>query len=355
MTAAPHVITLGTAGGPVWGVDGERTGIATAVVVGDRTYLVDAGSGVGRQMVRAGLPFGSLRGVFITHLHSDHIVDLGALMVFGIMRMPIPPTHRIPVVGPGPRGVLPRLSPRASGALKPVFPENPTPGMIDTVDLLLRGFATDINDRLLDSLKPTPLDWFSPQEIQIPTSAGFHPNDNPTPDMEPFVIFEDDAVRVSAVLVKHAPMAPAFGYRFETEDGVVAISGDTGPTDNMIRLARDADLLLHEALDFAWVEEQYEQTRDDSARAVRDHHYSAHTSPVDAMRIAEAAGARQLALHHLVPRGAPRDLWLRSGESFPGRFLVPEDLEVISLRGGALPAAAAHGVASDAREPADSR
>jgi ribonuclease BN (tRNA processing enzyme) len=127
-------------------------------------------------------------------------------------------------------------------------------------------------------------------------------------------------------------MAPAFGYRVETDDGVVAISGDTGPTDNVIRLARDADLLLHEALDFAWVEEQFERTRDDSARAVRDHHYSSHTSPEEAIRIASEAGARQLALHHLVPRGAARELWLREADSFAGRFLVPDDLDVIELR-----------------------
>ncbi|MFC6355982.1 MBL fold metallo-hydrolase [Luethyella okanaganae] len=332
MSTAPHVIALGTAGGPVWSADGSRTGIATAVVVGDRTYLVDAGSGVGRQLVRAGRPLGGIRAVFITHLHSDHIVDLGALMVFGIMRMPSSPTHRIPIVGPGPRGMLPPASVRATGGIEPVFPENPTPGICDSVELLLRGFATDINDRRFDSLRPTPLDWFEPREVDIPTAVGFHPNDNPTPDMEPFVVYEDDAVRVSATLVKHAPMAPAFGFLFETEGGSVAISGDTGPTDNMVRLACDADLLLHEALDFEWVEEQYGRMRDESARAIRDHHYAAHTSPRDAVVIAEAAGARQLALHHLVPRSSPGVLWEREGGAFSGRFLVPSDLDVIGLR-----------------------
>lgn len=332
MNVPPRVITLGTAGGPVWDSDGQRSGIATALVVGDRTYLVDAGSGAGRQMVRAGLPFASIRGVFITHLHSDHVVDLGALMVFGIMRMPTTPTHRIPVFGPGPRGCLPPLSHRAAFPVEPDFPEEPTPGIRGTMDHLLRGFATDINDRKLDSLKATPSQWFQAEEIDIPASVGFHPNDNPTPDMEPFVIFEDDAVRVSATLVKHAPMAPAFGFRFDTEGGSVAISGDTGPTQNMVRLARKVDLLLHEALDFAWVEEQYEQTRDESARAVRDHHYSSHTSPRDAIRIAEDAGAQQLALHHLVPRSASTATWVEHADTFSGRFLVPDDLDVIPLR-----------------------
>jgi len=333
VSARSAVITLGTAGGPVWDRDGSRAGISTALVVGDRTYLIDAGSGVGRQLVRAGRSFDSLRGVFITHLHSDHIVDLGALMVFGIMRMPPRATRQIPVLGPGPRGMLPPVSPRATGPVQPVFPENPTPGTRDTVDHLLRGFATDINDRKLDSLKATPLDWFAADEITIPSHVGFHVNDNPTPDMEPFPIFEDDAVRVSAVLVRHAPMTPAFGFRFETEDGSFAVSGDTAPTPNMVRLARDVDVLLHEAVDFGWVERQYEDAgRTESAKAVRDHHYASHTSPADAIAIAREAGARTLALHHLVPRESSSELWTKDAASFDGTFLVPQDLDVISLR-----------------------
>ncbi|WP_026818074.1 MBL fold metallo-hydrolase [Arthrobacter castelli] len=80
--ARPRVITLGTAGGPRWWsgqTAGQRAGIATAIVVGDSTYLVDAGHGVGRQLSLAGLPVGSLRGIFVTHLHSDHTIDLASL------------------------------------------------------------------------------------------------------------------------------------------------------------------------------------------------------------------------------------------------------------------------------------
>jgi ribonuclease BN (tRNA processing enzyme) len=333
VSESPSVITLGTAGGPVWDRDGRRAGISTALVVGDRTYLIDAGSSVGRQLVRASRPFDSLRGIFITHLHSDHVVDLGALMVFGIMRMPATATHRIPVIGPGPRGMLPPISPRATGPVEPVFPHNPTPGTRGTVESLLQGFATDINDRKFDSLKATPLDWFEADEISIPAHVGFHPNDNPTPQMDPFVVFEDDAVRVSATLVRHAPMAPAFGFRFDTENGSFAVSGDTAPTENMVQLAEGVDLLLHEAVDFGWVEEQYESAgRNESAKAVRDHHYASHTSPAGAIAIAQAAGARQLALHHLVPRSSSPDLWTKDADAFDGRFMVPQDLDVIPLR-----------------------
>lgn len=303
------------------------------MVVGDRTYLVDAGSGVGRQFVRAGLEFTGLRGIFITHLHSDHVIDLAALMMFGIMRLPVAPTHEIPIFGPGPRGTLPPVSSRAAGRLTPVFPDNPTPGTTEMVDHLLRGFATDINDRKFDALKSTPLDWFHPREIEIPADIGYHPDDDPTPDMEPFVVFEDEAVRVSTILVRHAPMAPAFGYRFETPAGVVVVSGDTGPTQNMVRLARGADLLLHEALDLDWVQRQYDAAgRDESAAAIRDHHLASHTSPAEAVRIAHEAGVRQLALHHLVSHAESSDIWVRQAGSFDGQILVPDDLDVIPLR-----------------------
>ncbi|HLS49749.1 MAG TPA: hypothetical protein VK024_07115, partial [Actinomycetaceae bacterium] len=93
-----------------------------------------------------------------------------------------------------------------------------------------------------------------------------------------------------------------------------------------------ADLLFHEALDFEWVEERLGTSPTSAALAVRDHHYSAHTSPRDAMRIAEEAGARQLALHHLVPRTTSLDVWRRGAESYSGTLYVPDDLDVISLR-----------------------
>lgn len=87
--SGPYVITLGTAGGPRWSADetGEsRQGIATAIVVDDGWYLVDCGSGIGRQIRAAGLSLADLKGVFITHMHSDHIVDLASLVLLPRMR-----------------------------------------------------------------------------------------------------------------------------------------------------------------------------------------------------------------------------------------------------------------------------
>lgn len=335
-----RVITLGTAGGPRWwkGDTKDRAGISTAIVVGDRFYLVDAGHGVGRRIRQAGLELSDLGGVFITHLHSDHTIDLPSLVVFGMHEVQDRVGHPVPIVGPGPRGELPPVSTRAVTAPQPVVPSNPTPGVASMFDCIVGAFATDINDRVLDSLRPSPELLFDPREIAIPSTIGYHPNDSPTPDMEPFVVFEDDLIKVTAVLVEHPPVAPAFAFRFDSDGGSVTISGDTCETPNLVRLARDTDLLLHEAIDFSWVEDKYSHRTDDEGIASRDHHYKSHTSVDGAIRVAADAGARSLALHHLVPGSADDSVWARGSEQFSGQFLVPEDLDSLPITAPTLAA-----------------
>lgn len=333
-TRPPHIVTLGTAGGPKWwpsGGGGDRAGIATAVVVEDSFYLVDCGLGVGRQLARAGLRLADMRAVFLTHLHSDHTIDLASLAIFGLYEMLDRAGDPVRLLGPGNRGVLPKPSPRAVVPPSPLAPHRPTPGTSEMFEQLMHAHATDLNDRIIDSLRPSPLDLFHATDIEIPGHVGFHPNDAPTPPMVPFTIHEDDLVQVSAILVEHPPIAPAFAFRFETADGSVTISGDTAPTRNMITLAEDTDLLLHEAIDFDWVETLYGAAADPASRAARDHHHKSHTSPRDAARIAREAGAKQLALHHLVPGHADPAVWLSAAADFPGLFHVPQDLDVIEF------------------------
>lgn len=330
----PHVVTLGTAGGPRWWTGpnaGRRSGIATAVVVGDAAYLVDAGSGVGRQLMRAGIEIPSLRGFFLTHLHSDHTIDLASLAVFGMFTLDR--DHRqIRIIGPGDRGALPPVSPLATRTPQPLNPSSPTPGTREMFDHLLRAHATDLNDRILDALRPSPAHHFRAEDIGIPVTSGYHPNDNPTPaDMEPFEIYRDELVTVTATLVQHPPIAPAFAFRFDTAEGSVTISGDTAPCENLVRLATGTDLLLHEAIDFDWVERAYAAKEDDAARASISHHRRSHTSPAQAVELAERAGAATLALHHLVPGTTPDEVWHDSGRHFSGTFLVPDDLDRISF------------------------
>src|SRR5699024_7216375 len=98
---------------------------------------------------------------------------------------------------------------------------------------------------------------FAPEDIEIPSGIDFDADDNVAPDMEPFVVFEDNRVTVRATLVSHHPTAPAFGFRFDTEAGSVTISGDTAPCQNLVRLAQGTDLLLHEAIDLASMAPKY--------------------------------------------------------------------------------------------------
>lgn len=340
---SPRVVTLGVAGGPrIWDSpdswptsknpeqrDARRAGIATAVVVDDHIYLVDAGHSVFTQMARAGLPMSGVRGVFLTHLHSDHTIDLNNLLVFGLFELPRIPADPIVIMGPGDRTALPPISPRATVPPVPVAPHRPTPGTAAMVDALVAAHATDLNDRILDALRPSPADVFQATDIAIPDAAGYHPNDNPSPDMEPFEIYSDEVVTVTATLVVHPPVAPAFAFRFDTENGSVTVSGDTRPSKNLVRLARGTDLLMHEAIDFDWVQRLYGDVADETARASFDHHYKSHTSAVQAGELATQAGAKALLLHHLVPGNTPHSVWERASETFTGPLHIARDLDCV--------------------------
>lgn len=332
LSTGPHVITLGTAGGPRWWTDSQdypRQGIATAIIVNDGWYLVDCGSGVGRQLRAAGLSLENLKGIFITHMHSDHVVDLASLILFAPYEKAAHNSAPIPLIGPGDRPRLTPLSPHATSKPKPVTPEAPGAGVESAFDKLVAAYSADINDRIMDSLTLGPHDHFTPENIQLPAGVEFDPDANVAPDMEPFVIFQDAQVTVRATLVSHHPTAPAFGFRFDTALGSVTISGDTSPCQNLIRLAEDTDLLLHEAIDLESMAPKYVDPL--MRQATMEHHRRAHTTPLEAGQVADAARAKCLALHHLVPVHAPTDAWLQARDAFDGPVIVPDDLDVISF------------------------
>lgn len=336
---APYVITLGTAGGPRWWKDhhgAPRFGIATAVVVNGTWYLVDCGQGAGRQAHTAGLDMADLGGIFITHMHSDHTVDLPSMLLFGAFELKNTSRGPIPVIGPGDRGKLPPLSPRASSVPAPVAPHRPTPGVAGLVEGLLAAYATDINDRIFDSLAKSPAEQFEAREIDLPADTGFDPDTNVAPNMEPVEVFRDDNVTVTAILVSHHPTAPAYAFRFDTETGSVTISGDTAPCANMVRLARDTDLLLHEAINLDILAAQYTDAQ--MLQATMDHHRRAHTTAAEAGSIAEAAEAGHLALHHLVPSYSPPEAWAEARTTFDGPLSIPDDLDIIPFGRTADPA-----------------
>lgn len=335
-----RVVLLGTAGGPPWWTHTDREGIASAVVAGDRFYLVDAGEGVGRRIREARLgdfesdthgPLDALAGVFLTHLHSDHVVDLNNLLTIGLYNGLHRANRPMPIWGPGNRGAIPPLF-GAPPAPPVTAPENPTPGTREMVDLIVRAYATDFNDRAFDNRKPVPAELFGGFDVPIPPEHTADPNGNPHPRMSPVTFFEDDRVRVSATLVQHAPIFPALAYRFDTEAGSVVFSGDTGPSANLVELASGADILVHEVIDSAWVDLLLPRPRDDAQEGLYQHLIQAHTLVEDVGPLAEAAGVKVLVLSHLVPGNWPEREWQRAQRGFSGRLVVGRDLDSISLR-----------------------
>src|SRR5699024_6997307 len=112
-------------------------------------------------------------------------------------------------------------------------PASPAPGTTEMVRRHFEAFATDLNDRIRNSRKLDVRTILSVHDIELPEIDGFvSANATPHPPMEPFEFHRDERVVVSATLVQHAPVFPAFAFRFDTAHGSVVFSGDTSPSEN---------------------------------------------------------------------------------------------------------------------------
>lgn len=305
------LIILGAAGGP----DAAfiHSGCAAALWCRGSIYLIDFGAGLGRQFKLAGLPFDRVRAGFVTHLHSDHIAEL-----YGFFS-----THyyylrgSIDLYGPGRASdsgpsnqAIPGL-PEVAGA--PLLnPDLPTPGTTDTLALLQKAWAYDGNLRARDEgmpdlLSPEAPTRLVPHDIAAPAGSNYV---NFAPPTEPFPVYSDENVQVTATLVDHGPVFPSFAFRFDTPDGSIVFSGDTGPSDNLVRLAQGADVLVHEVLYAPWLE-HYQNAG--WPEPLVKHMLMAHTpdrtldgtgtlpASEGVGSIARRAGVRNLVLNHYIP------------------------------------------------------
>ena len=329
-----RVVLLGVAGGPPPEIG--RAGISSALVVGDRVYVVDCGRGAVTQYAEARLAFKKLSGIFVTHLHADHAIDFYdfvALPGFGVndsndgILTPEQGGRKVPVRGPGRAGGLPPVEDPDLGTIAPA---NPTPGLRDLYELQMASFAYSTNLFMRTAGIPDPRSLFDVKEIRHPAGLGADWM-NRAPDMEPFVVFDDGFVRVSAVLVPHGPCYPSYAFRFDSEEGSVVFSGDTAYSDNVIRLAKDCDLLIHEVIDidfyvnFLGVDP-----------SLLGHLSRSHTDVTRLGPLAELAGAKSLVLNHLVPAD-PRLMsdgqWRKKAQrGYSGKVHVGDDLMSIPLR-----------------------
>lgn len=330
------VHTLGTSGGPVWYPGSSRAGIGTAVVVDGAVYLVDCGDGALRRYRDAGLGaadsdfagFENLRAFFLTHLHPDHYLDLAGLYLFApVMGLGRGDHQQVQLYGPGPRPGLPKVDPRVP--TPPVLePDRPTPGFADLVNTILAGNAATLNESMRNTGRPDPRTQLAVNEITLPNELVIDPDVDPAPTMSPFDVYEDDRVRVSAILVPHGATFPAFAFRFDSEYGSVVISGDTARSDNVVRLADETDILIHEVVDPDWVNDIFPPPLKPRQEALTDKLVGAHTPIAEVGSVAAAAAARSLVLTHLSPANQPAGQWLRKIRGYHGSVRVAQDLGV---------------------------
>jgi ribonuclease BN (tRNA processing enzyme) len=330
-----RLVLLGTAGGSIYYPGHGRRGVASAVVIGDAIYVVDCGEGVATRYRQAGLgPPGSghgledLRAIFFTHLHSDHTLGYPGLLVAGFQNGLRYQTRPIQVYGPGRRGSIEALfAGRPAGVL--VNSENPMPGTVHLTRGILAAYATDLNERALRQARSANPDAsFDAHDIQLPAGTDDDPSGDPAPEMEPFAVYEDANVRVTATLVDHRPCFPAFGFRFETSDGVIVFSGDTRPNGNVVRLARDADVLVHEVVSRPAMERLLPGPQ---ARAQLDVIVGYHTEVEEVGQIASAAGVKKLVLSPVLPPTAVAEDFEAARETFAGEVVVGHDLDQVGV------------------------
>lgn len=314
------LVTLGVQAGPP--PVPNRTGISTALKVGADVYQIDCGLGSLNAFTNAGFRFDDLKSMFITHLHTDHVVDYWSFFLSGgytASKGKAPVT----VYGPGPAGGLP---PSRVGSPDPatIEPSDPTPGLAAATAALQRAYAYTNNIFIRDMGTDDIETLIDVVEIAVPPGSSYLDR---SPRVAPFPVMSDDNVTVTATLVSHYDVYPAFGFRFDLKkSGVsIAFSGDTTKSDNVIELARDADILVHEA-QFSLDDAYY------GNRFPPNYLVNSHTSAEQVGEVAAASGAKRVILSHYSPTNLPDAEWQHAvGKHYSGEVTVARDGQVFAL------------------------
>jgi ribonuclease BN (tRNA processing enzyme) len=282
-----QVVMLGTGNPPA---DPDRSGPATAIVVDGTPYLVDFGAGVVRRAKSAvvdkgiaGLDPVNLRVAFVTHLHSDHTVGYPDLI----------------------------LTPWVIGRRVPLEVYGPT-GIQAMTEHIMAAYQADFETRMKDR------ELYTVGAFREGHAVNAH-------EIKPGVVYKDANVTVTAFATKHA--MESYGYRFDTPDRSIVISGDTNPTQATIDACNGCDILIHEVLTHDWL-----------SRRPDFHAYAAahHTTTTQLTELATKAKPGLLVLYHASLSIRPAVDNQRSTAAtllsemakYPGRVVVAHDLDV---------------------------
>lgn len=254
MAPKDRLVLLGTKGGPAIRPGGPMP-TASLLEIGGRRCVVDCGLGVSKGLVEAGVDLKTLDLVFITHLHSDHVLELGPLL------------HTAWTTG-------------LATAVQ-VFGPNGTQAVWDG---FLASLRYDIDLRIEDEGRPDLR-----QLVQIHEFAeGALPV---------------DGLSVTALRVDHPPVTDCFALRFDSPGWSVTFSSDTAYFPPLAEFARGSDILVHEAMLERGVDRLVARTG--NGTRLKAHITRSHTEAADAARIASAADVQTLVLHHLIPADDP--------------------------------------------------
>jgi ribonuclease Z len=278
-SAETRVVALGT-GTPV--LDHQRAGAGIAVVYDGRAYLFDVGGGVVRRAIEASQRLGiaplnptSIARVFLTHLHSDHMLDFVELVSTYWWRR----TTQVRVWGPK--------------------------GVSAMADGMVAMMAADTRIRNSGNQAVTNKEFYKAVSTEI----------------KPGVVLEENGVRIEAFEVDHGDIRPAFGYRITTPDKTIVISGDTAYSPRLVEMARGADILFHEVISEAGLK--------DLDAFWQKYHSSAHTTSSELARVANAVRPGLLVLYHVAFYGAPSDSALKEVQAlYKGKVVMANDLDI---------------------------
>ncbi len=273
-----QVVVLGT-GNP--SADPDRSGPALAIIVNNRAYLVDCGPGVVRRAAAAekdgiaALKAKELKIVFITHLHSDHTLGYPDLIF-----SPWVLGRKEPLEAYGPRGLG-----NMTGHIEKAWRED--------IEVRQRG-------------------------LEQANATGYKVHVH---EIRPGLVYRDENVAVTAFPVKHGIWKEAFGYKFETRDRRIVISGDTAPTDEVVKACDGCDVLLHEVFNPHGDELKEEHWK--------EYFRTFHTSPAELGEIARRAHPKLLVVYHQSLEKLPEeDLVEQFGREYSGKWVSAKDLGV---------------------------